>query len=474
MDIAVIGSGITGLACAHELARHAGLHVTLFEAESRLGGHTNTVDATVGGITFPVDTGFLVYNERTYPGLIALFSELQVETAKSDMSFSVSLRDAQQRPTLEWSGTNLRTVFSQTSNLAHPRFWWMLKDILRFNKAATLIGEQDAALAHSLSLGDYLNREGYSQAFRDWYLIPMAAAIWSCPAREMLDYPLATFTRFCVNHGLLQVANRPQWYTVKGGARNYVQRIEAKLKANGHAVRVGDAVRAVTRVGASAHAPAGQVQVQAKHGVARFDQVVFACHPDQTLALIGDASTQENTQFDATLRRIRYQPNRAVLHTDVALMPARRMAWASWNFLGQTDAAAPHDARPVALTYWLNQLQPLPFTQPVLETLNPFVEPRKEHILAEFEFAHPVFDGPAIAAQKTLDTIQGHGNLWFAGAWAGYGFHEDGLQAGVGIAKKIIALQQSRAAQPELQAQLQPMSKPQSQSQAQSPQLLAA
>jgi uncharacterized protein len=388
----------------------------------------------------------LVYNERTYPGLIALFAELGVPTAKSDMSFSVSLRDSLRRAQLEWSGSNAASLFAQPINALKPRFWGMLADIVRFNRAATALAEESSqagAMREALmdvSLGDYLQREGYGQAFRDWYLIPMAAAIWSCPAQEMLSYPLATFTRFCHNHGLLQVSNRPQWYTVDGGARQYVERIANASTAAGHAIRLGDAVEQIRPTQSSA---GRQWTLTSTSGTAMFDHVVLACHSDQAAQIAAPVAQHPLVRAAA---QVRYQPNRAVLHTDEALMPARRKAWASWNFLGASNQAAPGDARPVALTYWLNRLQPLPFKRPILETLNPFTEPRAGTVLAEFTFAHPVFDRAAMAAQQDIAAHQGQDGLWVGGAWTGYGFHEDGLQSGQRIARAL-AQQLTQAAQ---------------------------
>jgi predicted NAD/FAD-binding protein len=402
MRIAVIGSGISGLGCAHALRNDA--HVTLYEAEPRLGGHTNTVEVTVGGITHPVDTGFLVYNERTYPNLIALFAELGVPTAKSDMSFAVSVAYGRRR--VEWSGTDLAGVFAQRRNLASPRFIAMLRDILRFNAQATRIATGQQGAVAGQSLGEFLERERYGASFRDWYLLPMAAAIWSCPIATMLDYPVATFVRFCHNHGLLQVNDRPQWYTVNGGARQYVHKIAAGLPE----VRTAEPVTEVRR------AAGDRVVVASRSGTAVYDHVVLACHSPQALALAA----------------VGYQRNRALLHTDALLMPRNRKVWSSWNYLSD-GAATPS----VSVTYLLNRLQPLPFAEPVFVSLNPTTEPRAEHLLAAFDYEHPVFDCAAIEAQQRLPQLQGRRGVWFAGAWTGYGFHEDGLKSGLAVAAAL-------------------------------------
>ena len=408
--IAVVGSGISGLAAAWLLARKH--QVTLYEAQRHLGGHTNTVEVTVEGRTFPVDTGFLVFNRRTYPNLTALFGLLEVPLAESEMSFAASLAE----PGIEWSGSSLATLFAQKRNLARPQFWSMVRDILRFNRAATRLAEDAAEL--DLSLGGYLDRHGYGAPFRDWYLLPMAAAIWSCPTRQMLDYPLATFVRFCHNHGLLQIADRPQWLTVRGGGREYVRRLAAGLPD----VRLATPVRRLLRKEAGVWVEAGAARE-------RYDEVVLACHSDQALRLLGvDASADERS----VLAAVRYQSNRALLHTDAELLPRRRAVWSAWNYA----AGRGHpDTRPVSVTYLINRLQPLPVSTPVLVSLNPFVEPRAKQVIAEFQYDHPVFDHGAIAAQQRLESIQGRRRTWYCGAWSGYGFHEDGLKSALAVAQ---------------------------------------
>ena len=412
--VAVIGSGISGLSAAHALSGYA--RVTLFEAGSYFGGHTNTVDMTIDGVTHGVDTGFLVLNERTYPQLLKLFRELGVEIAKSEMSFSVQVPSHGTARDLEWSGCDLNTVFAQRSNLLRPRFWRMLVDLMRFNKLATALAASGEVDALDQPIGEFLTEHRFSAEFRDWYFLPMIGSIWSCPVDQMLRFPVATMLRFCHNHGLLQVANRPQWYTVRGGARTYVNKM---LKAVPDA-RLNTPVRSVRRVD-------GAVLVATDAGTEHFDEVVLACHSDQSLALLADASPAEAQVLGA----IRYQRNRAVLHTDTSLLPKRRKAWAAWNY--ERAASGSRDEASVCLHYLLNRLQPLPFSAPVVVSLNPLTDPRAETIHAEFDYAHPVFDMAAIDAQRRVPALQGNRHTWFAGAWTRYGFHEDGLMSGLAV-----------------------------------------
>ena len=412
--VAVIGSGISGLSAAHALSGHA--RVTLFEAGSYFGGHTNTVDMTIDGVTHGVDTGFLVLNERTYPQLLKLFRELGVEIAKSEMSFSVQVPSHGTARDLEWSGCDLNTVFAQRSNLLRPRFWRMLVDLMRFNKLATALAASGEVDVLDQPIGEFLTEHRFSAEFRDWYFLPMIGSIWSCPVDQMLRFPVATMLRFCHNHGLLQVANRPQWYTVRGGARTYVNKM---LKAVPDA-RLNTPVRSVRRVD-------GAVLVATNAGTEHFDEVVLACHSDQSLALLADASPAEAQVLGA----IRYQRNRAVLHTDTSLLPKRRKAWAAWNY--ERAASGSRDETSVCLHYLLNRLQPLPFSAPVVVSLNPLTDPRAETIHAEFDYAHPVFDMAAIDAQRRVPALQGNRNTWFSGAWTRYGFHEDGLMSGLAV-----------------------------------------
>lgn len=405
--IAVIGSGISGLACAYFLGRAH--DVILFESANYPGGHTNTVDVTLEGYTHPVDTGFLVYNRATYPNLIALFAELKVTSYDTDMSFGVSMDDG----AMEWAGTNLDTVFAQRSHLFSLSFLWMLRDIVRFNKAAQHYLER--TLSSGETLGQLLAAEQYGTNFQHAYLLPMAAAIWSSSPVDILMYPASSFIRFCLNHSLLQINDRPKWKTVQGGGRDYVQKIAVTLKD----YRLNTPVQKVDRI-------AEGVLVTTANGVELVDSVVFATHAPQTLAMLADADETEC----AILSAMRYQPNKAFLHTDKKLLPQRKKVWSAWNYIGSKSQ---DEQRAVCVSYLLNKLQQLPFKTPVVVTLNPFNPPDPASVIAQFDYEHPVFDQAAIQAQGQLNSIQGKKRVWFAGAWTGYGFHEDGLKSALRI-----------------------------------------
>ena len=403
--IAVVGAGISGLSAAWLLSqRH---DVTLFESDSRLGGHSNTVE--VAGLA--VDTGFIVYNEKTYPNLAALFAHIGVETRATEMSFAVSLDGGR----LEYSGSGLRGLFAQPGNLLSPRFGSMLKDLLRFYRNAP----RDLSSLGLDSLDSYLDANGYGAAFRDDHLYPMAAAIWSTPAAEVGRYPAAAFVRFCDNHGLLQIADRPAWRTVDGGSRRYVERLRRRFQGR---IESGCPVRAILR-----HADG--VTVHMGDGTERpFDHVVVATHADQALALVERPSRAERELLGA----FRYSRNEAVLHSDPRLMPRRRAAWAAWNYLADRRG----DPR-LCVTYWMNRLQHLPESQPLFVTLNPIEPPSSDSVAYRTSYEHPLFDTDAIAAQERLWSLQGDGGLWYCGAYFGAGFHEDGLQAGLAVAEAL-------------------------------------
>ncbi|MES1926335.1 FAD-dependent oxidoreductase [Salinisphaera sp. T31B1] len=407
--IAVVGSGIAGLGVAWLLRERAS--VTVFEAEDRPGGHANTVMAG----DQPVDTGFIVLNDRNYPYFESLLDELSIETIDSDMSFAVTIGHG----AIEWAGDNWRTLFAQKSLIADRAHWRMIADILRFNRQAKRLLAHDRV--PDCSLGEFLDNNSYSEAFAARYLLPMAAAIWSTPTAGMRAFPVGAFLRFFDNHGLLELANRPQWRTVAGGSRRYVRAIADVL---GERLRLSSPVGGVRRDTQS-------VTVTLEDGRSEaFDQVVFACHADQTRRILGDASPPEARVLSA----FGFQPNRALLHSDAALMPRRRAVWASWNYAA--DRATVDDQR-VSVTYWMNRLQSIQGPTDYFVSLNPLVEPAPDKLIREIEYDHPIFDAGAIAAQRQLADIQGIDRAWFCGAWCGYGFHEDGLAAATRVAKGL-------------------------------------
>lgn len=412
-NIAVIGSGISGLAAAWLLSKKH--RVTLFERDSRLGGHSNTVDLDLPEGRVAVDTGFIVFNERTYPNLAALLAYLGVGSRATDMSFAASLDNG----AFEYSGSNLRGLFAQRRNLLRPRMWRMISDILRFYHQSRLaVGHGPA----ELTLGDYLNRAGYGASFIRDHLLPMGGAIWSTSADQMLQHPLQSFIRFCDNHGLLQLVDRPCWRTVQGGSRSYVRRMIADgniaLRLNARIVSVSrDDVRPTLAF--------------ADGSREMFDAIVLATHADQALGLLASPTRLERDLLGA----MRYQSNAAVLHSDTNLMPRRRTAWSSWNVI--SDQGGGHADSLICVSYWMNKLQHLPVAQPVLVTLNPNRSVREDLVWATFDYAHPLFDHRAMMAQRDLWKLQGQGGIWYCGAYFGAGFHEDGLQAGLAVAERL-------------------------------------
>ena len=413
-NIAVIGSGIAGLSAAWLLSKSQ--NVTVFEKNARLGGHSNTIMAQVAGGQVPVDTGFIVYNEQNYPNLTAFFDHLDVPTAPSSMSFAVSIAEGRR----EYSGRHLNGLFGQRRNIIRLEHWQLVSDILRFFREAE---RQVATCSNDLSIAQFLDRFGYSRVFIEDHILPISAAIWSTPSRGMLDFPAKTFIEFFANHSLLQVGNRPIWRTVEGGSQQYVNRIVAERRFD----TVTDArIRTVVR-----HAQGVEIFF-ADDTRRHFDEVIFACHANEALALLADPSDAERKILSA----FRFTSNRAVLHTDASFMPRRKHLWSSWNYL---RGARDHNA--LSLTYWMNRLQPLDTKSNVFVTLNAHRNFAPGSVQYEIDYEHPLFDAPAIAAQRDLWQVQGNQHSWFAGAWMGYGFHEDGLQAGLEVAERIGPLQ---------------------------------
>ncbi len=411
--IAVIGSGIAGNGAAWALVNGSDHDVTLFEASPRPGGHSATIDVDYDGAVLPVDTGFIVYNEPNYPNFTRLLAHLNVETQPSDMSFSVSDREG----ALAWTSRPADFFGGRVSvraGIPSPVHLRVLRDVIRFNRMG--VADLHEGRLAGLSLGQYLDQGGFSRRFKDEYVIAMGSAIWSMPPGKLRDFPAETFLSFFENHRLMRLS-RPVWRTVKGGSRAYV---DAMMRTMNTALRLDTPIAQVAR-------DDDGVLVAAVDGRRwRFDEVVMACHSDQSLAIIGDASERER----ALLAAVKYSANEVVLHRDASLMPARRSAWASWNvFNGPVEQ--------VAVTYWMNALQGIDESFPLFVSLNPPRPPRPELTFARFSYEHPMFDERALAAQAALPDIQGRDRLWFCGAWTRFGFHEDGLLSGLSVAEAL-------------------------------------
>ena len=410
--IAIIGTGISGLSAAWLLNRHH--DITVYEKETRAGGHTRTLQVRHGDRTIPVDTGFIVYNERNYPNLTALFRHLGVKSQKSDMSFALAIGNGG----LEWGARNLNTIFGQRRNLFRPGFLHLLHEVTRFNaQAVGMLNDYPG-----LTLGEFTDRLGMSDRFRQLYLLPMAGAIWSCPPRQMLAFPAETFVRFFANHGLLATTGQPQWYTVSGGAQNYVDRLTTNFVSQ---IRTSCAAVEVAR------SRRGVEVLDQLGNREQYDHVVLASHSNETLKLLADASWAERTALSA----IGYQRNRAVLHSSPQFMPRQRRCWASWNY--HSDGSG--DETAISVTYWMNRLQSIDERYPLFLTLNPTREIPADRIFDEHNFDHPVFDTKALAAQLQIKALQGANNTWFCGAYMGHGFHEDGLVSAMNVAAGLKA-----------------------------------
>jgi predicted NAD/FAD-binding protein len=412
--IAIVGSGISGLTAAWLLARRH--EVVVFESEQRIGGHTATVDVRLDGRDYAIDTGFIVYNDRTYPHFIRLMAELGVASQPTEMSFSVSHDTAR----LEYAGSNLNTLFAQRANLFRPAYWRMLKDILRFNRDAVRDLDQ-GRIGPGTRLGEYLAANRYSAEFRNWYLIPMGAAIWSSGTRGMDEFPVEFFVRFFRNHGLLGITDRPQWRTLIGGSRSYLEPLTRPFSAS---IRRGEAVTRISRTD-------DQVRLLTESGEAgHFDQVVLACHSDQALAMLEAPTPAEREVLGA----IPYRMNDVVLHTDERLLPQRPLAWSSWNYrIREGGGELP------VLSYDMNILQRIESPQTFVVTLNDSDAIDPSRVLGRFRYSHPVFTVEGIAAQQRWDDVNGSKRTWYCGAWWGNGFHEDGVAsarrvaAGLGV-----------------------------------------
>jgi uncharacterized protein len=418
MKIAIIGSGISGLACAHYLNPDHEVHV--LERAARIGGHTATVDVALGGRRFAVDTGFIVFNERTYPHFIELMDELGVSSKRTQMSFSLSDRESG----LEYAGTSFNTLFAQRRNLLSPRYLGMLRDIVRFNRQS-VIDLEAGLIAPDQTLGEYLREKAYGRAFIDDYLVPMGAAIWSADVASMLEFPLQFFVRFFRNHGLLDLKDRPHWRVIEGGSREYLKPLVDAFADN---VRTSVEIDTVQRLERGA-------QIRYRNGKDEyFDAVVFACHSDEALALLSDPSPQERDILGA----IPYQDNEVILHTDTRLLPANRRTWSSWNYLKKPGSDR------ATLTYNMNILQGFDAPETFCVTLNDRDAINPHKILGEFNYAHPVFTLPGIAAQERWEEING-GSTWFCGAYWRNGFHEDGVYSARRVARSVSASASAKA-----------------------------
>jgi predicted NAD/FAD-binding protein len=432
--IVVVGSGISGLSAAWHLRDDA--RVTVLESDRRLGGHTHTRLVDLEGRSEPVDTGFIVFNHKTYPEFRPWLDALQVATTPTEMSFSVSVNDG----AFEWSGSNLDTVFAQRSNTLRPRFWAMLSEIMRFNRRAPLdCVAMESGRQQPQSLGAYLEEGRYGALFQQAYLLPMAGAIWSCPPETMRAYPFASFVRFCMNHGLLQIMNRPQWFSLSHGSSSYITRLLEVIKKQSLPIAIHpDHAVEQSRLSESAQGRTVLVRGRRGQGQEAFeiqaDAVIYACHADQAVRCIDPKRCPTAVQW---LSKVRFQPNTAYLHTDTRLMPKRRRAWAAWNYLSQGPVGSSCETA-VSVTYWMNRLQSLPFRTPVLVSLNPLQPPAESRTLEVNQYAHPIFDAAAVQAQKQLSDSAGESLHWFAGAWMGYGFHEDGFRSGRLAAASVV------------------------------------
>ena len=431
--VAIVGSGVSGLSVAYFLRDK--VEVTLYEKQDYFGGHANTVDVALESTkniieTYGVDTGFLVFNERTYPGLIQMFEEMNVKTFPSDMSFSVQAKVDWLSRKLEWSGSNLNSVFAQRKNIFSFKFWLLLKEIIRFNELTTNyvqnVSSSNLDQNYSLNLKEYLKNNKFGKIFQEGYLLPMLGCIWSCEPETMLEFPAISLARFCHNHGLLQVQNRPQWFTVEGGSKNYVKKITDQIVDK----RLNCEVVKIERFQKDGNE---KVRVYTETRFEEFDAVVLATHAPQAIRVLGDPSIKELEILEC----IKTKQNEAILHTDQSIMPSKKIAWAAWNFENLHVSDQTRDTG-VCLHYWINKLQPLPFKENLFVTLNQRRHIDESKILKRIQYAHPVLDEKAVRAQAKMAEINGHKKTWFAGAWMGYGFHEDGLQAGKLAANKII------------------------------------
>jgi predicted NAD/FAD-binding protein len=409
--IAVIGSGISGLACAYFLSDH--YDIKLYEKNDYLGGHSNTAKINYNGCDIAVDTGFIVFNFATYPNLVKFFELLKVEIKKSNMSFAVKIDDSK----LEYAGTSLTSLFAQKKNLFNPNFLRMIFDILRFNKKALELLNKDCLPNYTLK--NFLDDLRVKKYFQQYYLLPMASAIWSSPLDKIIDYPAQSFVNFFKNHGLLSVTNQPQWYTVAGGSCNYVEKISQKISAQ---ISLNDQVQKIYKN------DQGKLVVVSKKSQEVFDKIVIATHSDQALRMLSDPSEIQQE----ILKNIKYQKNLAILHKDQSVMPKAKKAWASWVYSCKNNKSDE-----LSVSYWMNNLQGIDEKYPLFVTLNPNQEISKKDIFASYEYEHPIFDSQAILAQNKISQMQGQDQIYFCGAYQAFGFHEDGLNSALKVLNQL-------------------------------------
>ena len=414
-NIAIIGTGISGMAAAYLLHR-GGHSVTVYEKSSRIGGHTRTLNVNYDGQPMAVDTGFIVFNYANYPHLAGLFQHLDVSVQKSDMTLAITVDQGR----FEWGARNLNAVFGQRRNLVNPKFYRMIRDVLRFNKEALASVERFP----SMTLGELMQLLGLSTDFMRYYLLPMGGAIWSCPPSAMTAFPARQFVQFFKNHGLLSLTGQHQWYTVSGGSQTYLEKLIAPFCER---IRVGCGVTRVERAENSV------TITDSQGGVHSYERVVFACHANETLAMLADADEHER----ALLGAFKYQKNMAYLHKDISFMPRRKRCWSSWVYHADTRSAQHGEETQIGVTYWMNKLQSLDNNRPIFVTLNPPRDIAPQYVFDKHVFEHPIFDQAAIAAQETLPSIQGRRGAWFCGAYTRYGFHEDGLLSAVHAAQAM-------------------------------------
>ncbi len=413
--IAVIGSGISGISAAYYLNKLK-YDVSIFESNEYFGGHTNTQELEINGVKSPVDTGFLVHNDRTYPNLIDFFNELKIETSPSEMSFSVMRKS----DGITWAGSNLLTIFAQYRNLFSLRFHKFLMEVIRFNKfSKEYLSECEGKL--ELTLEDLLLEKKYSKDFKKWYLLPMGGCIWSCPKNQLLKFPAFTFLKFCLNHGLLQIYNRPKWKTVLNGCNTYVEKVLEEIDKK----FLNEPVREL-------NTQDGKIKLTTDQRTEKYDFCIICTHPPEAIKMLKDSDAQTKD----LLYKFKFQENKAVLHLDESVLPDKKIAWSAWNY---TSTKSDDGKDTVSVSYLINKLQPLPYKESIIVSLNPVTKIKDDKIIKTIIYQHPLFSTESIIAQEKMDNIQGSSGIYFSGAWMRYGFHEDGIFSTKKAIKKLLS-----------------------------------